>query len=427
MKILIKNALVSDPQSKFNLKTCDLFINNSKIEKVELISKKAFSANTRGVKIYDAKGSKVSPSWVDMRCALSDPGFELSEDLQTGADVALAGGFSTVVCLPQTFPTIQSKAEVEYIINKSKNLAVSIYPYGCISKKNEGKEIAELFDMHKAGALGFTDGNCPVADAGLMLRTLLYTKAFGGLVISHADENSISKGGRMHEGLQSTSMGVKGVPSIAEELMITRDLELAIYTENRIHFSHISSRGSVEIIRKYKKAGFPVTCDVAVANLCFNEEDLAEYDTFFKVKPPLRSKDDQKALWAGLADGTIDCIVSDHHPVTKEGKDVEFEYADYGMIQLQTAFALVNMNRTKLFSDDILTNTLSRNPRKILGLPGVKIEAGSLAELTIFNDKKEWKFDLGNNKSRSVNSPSLGKELIGKPLAVYCKGVLNEL
>lgn len=412
MKILITNALLCDPESKYNQKVCDIFIDQFKIIGIEPSSKKAFSQKVQ--KTINAKGSWVLPAFTDMRCALRDPGFEYKEDLSSGAMAALAGGFSTLCCLPSTLPPLQSKAEIDYIVNKGKKQPVTILPYGCISYNREGKELSEMYDMHLAGAIGFTDANKPVMSSALMLKALTYAKLFNGLVLSHADDTSLSAFGRMHEGNMSTHLGLKGIPSMAEELMIKRDLELARYAETKIHFSHISSKGSVDIIRKAKKAGQQVTCDVSVANLCYTDEELATYDSNFKVNPPLRTKSDQKELWNGLSDGTIDAIVTDHQPENTEAKDVEFEYAAMGMSTLQTTFNLLLNYKPKGVNLDVIINALAWQPRKVLNLPSAAIQNNAIANLTIFNPNAKWILNADSHFSKSINNPLLGKEITGK-------------
>ncbi len=421
MKLLILNARVCDPQSAFNGKTCDILVHDNLIENVQVSSKKAFAATAKSVQRFDANGANISPGWFDMRVSLQDPGYEYKEDIRSGAQAALAGGFTRMACLPSTLPSADTKSTIEYILTKSADLPVYVHPYGCISKEQHGGELAELYDMHGAGAAAFTDGNKPIKDAGLMMRALLYAKIFGGLVLSHPEDKSLGGNGGMHEGLVSTMLGIKGQPNVAEELIVRRDIELCRYTEGRVHFSHISSRGSLDVIRKAKRDGLAVTCDVAVANLCFTDENLKEYDSNFKLNPPLRGKDDRKALWDAVIDGTVDCIVSDHTPENIEGKAVEYEFAAPGMTGLQTLYALINMYKPKGFDDNRLVQVLSVNPRKILGIAPVQIEAGSPAELTIFNPSASWIFDSNSNRSKSLNSPLLNQTLQGKAVAVYSK------
>jgi len=422
MRLLVTNTTICDPQSSFNGKKCDLLINNGIIEDIQPSSKNFFS-NIPKV-FFDAKGASISPGWMDMRAALREPGYEYKENLESAADAAQAGGFTSIACLPNTNPPLQTNADIEFIYRKAEKLAVNIYPYGAITKNLNGEDLNEIYDMHNAGAVGFTDGNKSIAHAGVMLRAMMYGNIFGGLMLNHCEDKNISAGGRMHEGVMSTSLGLKGITPIAEELMITRDIELAKYAESPIHISHVSSKGSVELIRKAKKQGVAVTCDVAVANLCFIDEDLKSFDTNFKLTPPLRSKNDQKALWEGLIDGTIDCIVTDHYPEDSEHKDVEFEYASNGMIQLQTAFSLISMKAPKTFTSDMLVKVLSINPRKTLKLENISISKGSKAELTIFDQNIKWNYDSKNNQSRSKNSPVLNTELIGKVMAIINKDQL---
>ncbi len=420
MKLLLTNATVVDAHSTFHQKKCDILIQNGIIEGIELSSKKAFSEVS---KTLDCKGAMVSPGFADMRASLREPGFEFKEDMASAAAAAVAGGYTIVTCLPNTDPTLQHKADMEFVYRRAEALPVHLLPYGALSKNRKGTEMNELFDMHKAGAAGFTDGNKPVYDAGLMLRALQYCTIFGGLVLSHAEDASLSLGGRMHEGKMSTSLGLKGIPSIAEELMVVRDIELAKYANAPIHFSHLSSKGSVELIRKAKKQGMKITCDVAVANLCFTDEDLSGFDSNFKMTPPLRGKEDQKALWDGLTDGTIDCIVTDHTPEDTEHKNVEFEYASPGMIMLQTAFAMVNQHAPKGFTVEHLVNAMAIQPRTILN-QSLTISKGSKAELTVFDTKQTWEYTEKNNASRSKNSPVLNTKLTGKIVAVINKDQL---
>lgn len=417
MKLLLTNAIVIDPQSSFDEKKCDILIQNGLIEDIQLSSKKAFSS---AAKTVDCKGAYISPGFADMRASLREPGMEYKETLESGAKCAVAGGYTIVACLPNTQPALQHKADIEYIYRKAEHLPVHLLPYGALSKNREGKDLNELYDMHLAGAIGFTDANKPISDAGLMLRSLQYSRIFDGLILSHADDASLNIGSGIHEGVTSTSLGLKGMPAIAEELMVQRDLELAKYANAPLHISHLSSKGSVELIRKAKKAGVRVTCDVAVANLCYTDEALHTFDSNYKLSPPLRGKADQKALWDGLIDGTIDCIVSDHAPEDIEHKQVEFDYASTGMIMLQTAFSLVCANAPKTFTKTDLVKAMAIHPRNILKQP-LTIAKGAKAELTLFDIAQKWNYTEANNYSRSKNSPVLEQQLTGKVIAVCNK------
>lgn len=363
------------------------------------------------------------PGLADLRADFCDPGHEERETLEQGAAAALAGGFTDVALLPSTAPARDSKVGIEYVVNRSKSLPIHLHAYGALSHQREGKEMAELYDMHQAGAVAFTDGNRPVSNSGLLVRSLLYTRIFNGLVMVLPEDVNLSASGRMHEGNTSTLLGLKGIPNLAEELMVHRDLEILKYTGGRLHFSAVASKGSVEMIRKAKKQGLQVTADVATANLLFTDEHLAEYDSNFKVVPPLRSKADQKALWDGVQDGTIDAIVSNHHPQNKENKQVEFEYAQPGMIALQTALSALWDAKPKGMAGEQLVSALTAGPRKVLGLPEQVIREGAIASLTVFDPDTTWNFN--NNFSVSDNSPFIGKPMKGKVLAVYSKKHLH--
>ncbi len=422
MKILILNATVCDPQSALNGKKCDVLISNGMIEEIHPSAKKIFSKG--GIKSLDANGQFISPGWFDMRASLREPGLEYKETLESGAKAAAAGGFTSIACLPDTEPAMQSKADMEYVLRKSDSLPVNILPYGAITKNRAGEELNELFDMHQAGAIAFSDGNKTIAHAGVMMRAMQYAANFGGLLLSHANDPHIAAGGSMHEGQVSVSLGLKGIPNIAEEIIIARDLELIRYTGNALHFSHISSKGSVDLIRKAKKQGLQVTADVAVANLIFTDNTLSTFDSNYKLSPPLRSKTDQKSLWDGIADGTIDCIITDHQPEDTEHKEVEFEYAAHGMTQLQTAYSLLQMFKPASITTEMLVRALSINPRKILKQENISLTKGSKAELTLFDPKGTWELNEKTNRSKSKNSPVWGTTLSGKVIAIINKDQL---
>lgn len=421
MKLIITNAIICDRQSAFNGKKCDVFISNGFIEDIKPSSKKNLSPNT---KTLDANGAFLSPGFVDMRASLREPGFEYKEDLNSAAAAASAGGYTTITALPDTTPVLQHKADMEFVLKRAENLPVHILPYAAITRNREGIDMNELYDLHQAGAVAFTDGNKPVMHSGVMMRALLYSKIFGGLVMAHPEDSNLSSGGRMHEGTTSVNLGLKGIPNMAEELMITRDLELARYTGAPLHIAHISSKGSVELIRRAKKTGQQVSCDVAVANLVFTDENLEGFDSNFKLNPPLRSKTDRKALWDGIADGTIDCIVTDHTPEDPEHKNVEFEYASKGVIMFQTALSLLLMHKPGNMTLDILTEALTSNPRNILKQTKVSIEKGKPAELCLFDPDEKWLYNESANRSKSYNSPVAGLTLTGKTIATVNKDKL---
>lgn len=406
-KYLIKSATILHPESPFNGQTLDVLISNGKISEIA----KKIDASDQNLTIIDAKGQFLSPGFMDINANFGEPGLETKEDMETGCATAAAGGYTGVALMPNTQPPIHSKAEVSYLLNKSQNNLVDIFPIGCISHNREGKELAEMYDMKDSGAIAFSDGNKPLSNAGLMSRALLYTKSFNGLIFSYAEDQDIAAKGKMNEGVMSTFLGMKGNPSLAEELMVSRDLYLAEYNDARIHFSTISTQRTVDLIRKAKKAGLKVTCDVAAHQLVLTEENLEGFDSQYKVKPPLRTKADQKALLDGLKDGTIDAIVSQHTPHEIEFKDVEFEIASFGIIGLQTVLPLTL--KAGLSAEQVVKK-LAIAPRKVLGIAIPAFDLGISANFILFNPIEKWTLNEETNKSKSFNSPFMGQELTGK-------------
>jgi len=404
---LIQSATILHPDSPFNGQTLDVLISDGKISEIG----KNINASANDLTIIDAKGQFLSPGFFDINANFGEPGLETKEDMMTGCASAAAGGYTAVALMPNTQPPIHSKTEVSYLLSRSTNNLVDIFPIGCISHNREGKELAEMYDMKDSGAIAFSDGNKPVSNAGLMSRALLYTKSFNGLIFSYAEDQDIAGKAKMNEGVMSTFLGMKGNPSLAEELMVSRDLYLAEYNDARIHFSTISTQRTVDLIRKAKKAGVKVTCDVAAHQLVLTEDNLEGFDSQYKVKPPLRTKADQKALIDGLIDGTIDAIVSQHTPHEIEFKDVEFEIASYGIIALQTV--LPSALKAGLSLEQVVEK-LAIGPRKLIGIEIPVFDLGISANFILFNPLEKWIFNEESNKSKSFNSPFMGRELIGK-------------
>jgi len=406
MNLLIKSATLIDPRSPFHQKITDILIEDGIITRLSPRIK-------ADAPIFDAKGKYVSPGFFDLNCNIGELGFETKETLETGSRAAAAGGFTGLALMPNTQPPVHSKAEVEYLFNRAKNNLVDVYPLGTISHKREGKDMAEMYDMFLSGAKAFTDGNRPVQDAGLMERALLYTQGFKALVFSYPEDTAIAGKAKVNEGEVSTLLGMKGIPALAEELMIARDLYLAEYTGSKIHFSTISTARSVELIKEAKKKGLQVTCDVAAYHLVLTDDELKGFDSNFKVKPPLRIQKDADALIAGLKDGTIDAIVSQHTPHEIEFKDVEFEVAEYGNVGLQTTFSLAIQAGLDM---ELIIEKLAISPRKILDIELPGIAEGQKANLIIFDADEEWEYNKANNQSKSSNSPFIGQNLKGKVL-----------
>jgi dihydroorotase len=414
MNILIRQALIIDPSSPFHQQKVDLFIQNGTIADIGNIS----GSFDKEVQI---EGLCVSPGWLDPFAHFCDPGFEFRETLETGAWSAAAGGYTDVMILPNTNPCLHNKAGIEYIVQRSRNLPVSIHPIAAITKNNEGKELAEMYDMHQSGAIAFSDGVSTVQSSGLMVKALQYIKAISKTIIQVPDDKSVSGPGLVNEGVISTRLGLPGKPAIAEELMVSRDIELASYTGSRLHITGISSERSLRLIREAKAGGIKVTCSVTPYHLWFSDEDLLRYDTNLKVNPPLRTRQDQAALKQGLIDGSIECIATHHLPHNTDNKMVEFEYAQYGMIGLETGFAVVRTCVPQL-SPERLVELFSTNARKIFDLPGVSITKNAVAALTLFLPEKKWSTD--KFRSRSKNTPFAGKELTGKPVGIINKDSL---
>jgi len=360
----------------------------------------------------------ISPGWLDIGIQTGDPGYEHREHLQSVSAAAAAGGFTAVACFPNTHPALDSKSEILYVLNKTTAEAVTFHPFGAVSEDCAGKDLAELYDMHAAGAVAFSDGNQPVQDAGLLLRALQYASGFNGLIINQPHHKTIAAGGQMHEGVASTMLGLKGLPALAEELMVQRDLSLLEYAGGRLHLHLISTAKSVVLVRAAKRAGLPVTCSVAVANLCFTDEKLTTFNSNWKLLPPLRSTADTEALLEGLVDGTIDFICSNHTPWDEEAKNLEFPYAEFGMIGLETAFSLCRTFLDKKLSVNILVEKMAIQPRRVLGLPIPELTVGSRAELTIFQPDEEWIFEEKNIRSKSRNTPFIGQTLRGSVLGI---------
>lgn len=415
MNILIRSAHIIDPGSSHHDKVMDILIENGVITAIKS------KVNTeKNVKIIKADNLYVSAGWLDMQVNFCDPGFEHKEDLESGIRAAAYGGFTGVATVSGTNPPIHSKSEVQYIINKTSSAIVDIYPIGTLSHKQEGKDLSEMYDMQQAGAVAFSDDKKNVEDAGLLMRALLYAQNFGGIVITHCDDRSISSDGKMNEGETSTRLGLKGIPALAEELMISRNIFLAEYTDSSLHISNVSTQRSVELIRQAKEKGLKITSSVNAYNIALDDTALSDFNSNYKLNPPLRTKPDLEALRKGISDGTIDVITSDHRPQDTESKELEFDHASNGMIGLETAFGLMNTFRgsTRL---EKLIRSLTVNPRKVLKLQPVKIEEGEIANMSLFDPEEEWVFDKSHIRSRSANTPFEGMKFKGKVIGIINK------
>ncbi len=415
MKFLLKACNIIAPESEFNDRQSDILIENGIISEIKP------GIRTKADLVVEADNLHVSAGWFDARVNFCDPGLEHLEDISSGMRAAEAGGITGVGLNPATYPIISNKSQIEYVISKCSGSPVEIFPMGSLSNEMKGEGLAEMFEMKTAGAIAFSDSHQSVS-AGLMYRALLYAKNFDGKVISHPYDRSIFGNGFVHEGSASTLTGLKSIPSLAEEIIVQRDLSLLDYTQGSLHFSGISSEGSVALIRNARKKGKPVTADVYVQNLIFTEQDILGFDSTFKVLPPLRSAKDRKALIAGLVDGTIDFVCSDHSPQNTELKEVEFDHAGFGMIGMQTLFAALNSVKELTLEQKI--RLISDAPRRFFGLTA-EIKPGAMANLTVFDPDHEQEFRNSDILSKSKNSPFVGKKMKGKVIAIVNKGMLS--
>jgi dihydroorotase len=411
MKILIRSAQILSPGSSFHKKQKNVLLQNGRIEE---IGDKNYAAD----RVIEADGMILSAGWVDIGASVGDPGHEQKEDLPSLCKAAAAGGFTEVAVLPNTYPTIQTKNEISYVTGNNENRLVQIHALAAVTKNCKGEELTEMIDLHAAGAIAFTDGLKPVWHTDIFLKSLQYLQKFDGLLIDHPEDTWLNLFGQMHEGPQSTMLGLKGMPRIAEEVAVSKNLELLNYAGGRLHFAKLSTAKSIDLVRSAKKKGLQVTCDVAAYQPLFGDEELADFDTNFKVNPPLREKADQDALIKGLKDGTIDVLVSNHVPHEDESKFLEFDLSEFGMINLQT-FASQLVSLSKSVDLEELIQKVTDAPRALLKLPPVVIEPDTKANLTLLDPNREWQFTAAHNFSKSKNSPWLGQPLQGKVVAVF--------
>lgn len=422
--LLLRNIhIIAPSQADLDGQNRDILINaDGKIAQIAPANSLIAHDKTR---VFDTPNAHVSIGWFDVGALTGDPGLEHRETLETVSQAAMSGGYTTLAPFPNTEPVVHSKSEILYIKNRTQSYLVDFKPIGALSIKAEGKDLAEILDMRAAGAIAFSDGRRTVQDAGLLLRGLQYAKIFDGLVFNRPNDKSTSPHGQMHEGVVSTSLGLPAIPSMAEEMMVQRDLHLVRYAESRLHFHNLSAARSVALVRQAKEQGLRVTASVAALNLCFSDDILRGFDTNFKVMPPLREAEDIAALIEGLADGTIDFITSNHAPIDEEGKNLEFAYADFGAIGLETTFGLINKFLHNQFTINDLVKFLAENPRRVLDVPLPKIAEGELANLTIFDPETTWTFTEKHIRSKSKNSPLVGDILRGSVLGVVNRGQYN--
>jgi len=413
MNILIKQATVIDSTSQYNGRVVDILIEKGVITQI----KKTITPE-KGVKTIEAEGLHVSAGWLDMQVNFCDPGYEHKETLNNGLKSAAKGGFTSVCLMSGTNPPLHNKAQIEYVANRAKDNLVEVLPIGTLSHNQEGKDLSEMYDMKLSGAVAFSDYKKSTKDAGLILRALQYSQNINSFIITHCDDKTISHDGLVNEGVTSTKLGLKGIPALAEEIMLQRNIQILEYTGGKMHIPTISTKGSVELIKKAKAKKLNITCGVAAYNLLLDDSELEGFDTNYKVNPPLRTKEDIDALKKGIADGTIDVIVSDHNPQDIESKDLEFDLADNGMVGLESCFGVLNAALTSKVPLENIIDTVTKNPRSILGIDSVTIKEGVEANLTLFNPTKKYIFDKSHLVSSNKNSGIIGKELKGGVIGV---------
>lgn len=418
MNLLIKQATVIDSTSPHNGRVVDILIEKGVITQI----KKSITPE-KGIKTIEAEGIHVSAGWLDMQVNFCDPGYEYKETLNNGLRSAAKGGFTSVCLMSGTNPPLHNKAQIEYVANRAKDNLVDVLPVGTLSHNQEGKDLSEMYDMKLSGAAAFSDYKKSTKDAGLILRALQYSQNINSFIITHCDDKTISHDGMVNEGVTSTKLGLKGIPALAEEIMLQRNIQILEYTGGKMHIPTISTKGSVELIKKAKAKKLNITCGVAAYNLLLDDSELEGFDTNYKVNPPLRTKEDIDALKKGLADGVIDVIVSDHAPQDIESKDLEFDHADNGMIGLESCFGVLNTALSSKLSIENIVDALTKNPRSILGLDEVSVKEGAEANLTLFNPTKKYVFEKSHIVAANKNSGIIGKELKGEVIGVFNKNM----
>ncbi len=407
MKILIKNGHVVDPVNKINRQK-NIYINKGRISP-------AFEDEPDI--ILDAEGKYVVPGLVDAHCHLRDPGFEYREDIFTGTASAVKGGFTSIACMPNTVPVCDDPSVVEYIKTRAAKAGkCNVYPIGAVSKGSEGKELAQIGLMADEGIVAITDDGLPVANSDLMMKAMKYAVDFDLTVISHCEDMSLAEDGHMNEGEVSTFLGLKGIPSIAEDIMVFRDILISEYTGIPVHIAHVSTERSVNMIREAKGRGVKVSCETCPHYFTLTDSACLGFDTMAKVNPPLRSERDVRAIIEGLFDGTIDMIATDHAPHHSDEKDVEFALANMGLVGFESAFGLSfsYLVKEEGMSISQLIQLMSVNPSNLLKLGRGNLSVGSPADVSIFDVDEEYVFDKNKMASKSRNTPFHGWKLYGR-------------
>ena len=421
MSLLLNSVTVSDTSSKYFNSKVNILIDSKGI--IKKISKNKISDKVK--KVVDLEGLFISESWFDFNANFCDPGYEYKENLKSGGHVAINSGFLDVLITPNTNPIIQTKADVSYIQEKSLNNFCKIHPSAAISKNFNGKDLNDIIDLHNSGVKAFTNSYSCKESSEMIMNSLLYLNQIDTLLITKPKDRSFSDG-VVNNGYYSNTVGLKGIPRISESIAVERDLSILEYVGGKIHFSGISTKESVSIIRDAKTKKLNVTCDVPIHNLILDDSNVVSFDPNYKVDPPLRTKEDIDALIDGINDGTIDIIASHHEPQDIDTKKCEFEKANFGVISLQTFFSNIVQLSRKIPLENLI-KTFSTNPKKILGVETYSVVEGSKASFTVFDPDGSWDYNENSNLSKSINSPWLNWSLKGKVKAVIKDNRIKEI
>lgn len=409
MNVLIKSATVIDTSSKFHNQIVDVLIEKGKISQIAKSIK-----NISNYKEIELENLHISQGWFDSSVCFGEPGFEDRETIENGLKTAAKSGFTSIALQANTNPIIDTSSDVAFLLSKAQSQSVDLLPIGALTKNSESIDLAELFDMKNAGAVAFSDYKKPITNPNLLKIALQYASNFEGLVCSFPLEQKIAGKGMVNEHVSSTLLGLKGSPNLAESLQVARDLCILEYAGGKLHIPTISTKESVKLIREAKQKKLDVTCSVAIHNLFLTDDVLNEFDTRYKVNPPLRTQEDVDALIEGVKDGTIDMVTGDHNPQTIEEKKVEFDHANYGTIGLESAFGALNQIFSTKKSIQLLTKGKER-----FGAITSSIEEGEIANITLFNPNEKYEFSKSDILSKSNNSAFLGQELKGKAYGIY--------
>lgn len=413
---LFRNAHIIDPVIGFD-GVRDIFIVDGIIMEI------GEGMNQNSAESFDLTGNYAAPGFCDMHVHLREPGFEYKETIESGAVAAAAGGFTAVACMPNTQPAIDHAEVVHYILSRAEHLPVDVFPVAAVTKNRKGKELAPMAELIQAGAVAFSDDGTAVSDAYMMRIAFEYASMFSVPIIQHCEDSHLAHSGVMNEGFVSTMLGLPGIPRLAEDVIIGRDIALAEYLDSQYHVAHISTAGAVARVREAKKRGLKVSSEVTPHHFTLTDDAVRSYDTNTKMNPPLRTMDDVIEMKEGLRDGTIDAIATDHAPHALHEKEVEYQSAPFGIIGLETAIGLTmsEVVNQKYLTLHEMIEKFSTNPRKILHLPEIRIEEGSPANLTFFDPDMDWTVDIHSFHSKSKNTPFHGRRLTGKAIGIFNK------